>query len=84
MRLIIEDSARDGFMSIAIDRKLGKKLTDLLDDIARHPFTGIGKPEKLKGRPGEWSRRIDGYHRLVYKIEGDNIRITECGGHYEG
>ena len=84
MRLIIEDSARDGFMSLARDRKLGEKLTDLLNDIDRHPFTGIGKPEKLKGRPGEWSRRIDGYHRLVYKIEGDNIRITECGGHYEG
>ena len=84
MRLIIEDSARDGFMSLSRDRKLGEKLTDLLNDIDRHPFTGIGKPEKLKGRPGEWSRRIDGYHRLVYKIEGDNIRITECGGHYEG
>ena len=84
MRLLIEDSARDGFMSIARDGKLGKSLEKLLDAIDRNPFTGIGKPERLKGRPGEWSRRIDGYHRLVYKIEGDNIRITECGGHYEG
>ena len=84
MRLIIEDSARDGFLSLARDRKLGEKLTDLLNDIDRHPFTGIGKPEKLKGRPDEWSRRIDDYHRLVYKIEGDMIKIVECGGHYEG
>jgi len=84
MNVVIRDSARGGFMSIAIDRKLGKKLIDLLDDINRHPFTGIGKPEKLKGRPGEWSRRIDDYHRLVYKIENDEIKITECGGHYEG
>ena len=84
MNVVIRDSARGGFMSIAIDRKFGKKLIDLLDDINRHPFTGIGKPEKLKGRPGEWSRRIDDYHRLVYKIENDEIKITECGGHYEG
>ena len=48
------------------------------------PFTGIGKPEPLRGRPGQWSRRIDDYHRLIYKIENDEIIITECGGHYEG
>ena len=84
MRKIIEDSAWDGFWELVDDRRLGKKLRDLLDDINRHPFTGIGKPERLKGRPGQWSRRIDDYHRLVYKIEGDTIRILECGGHYEG
>ena len=84
MNVVIRDSARSGFMTIAIDRKLGKKLTDLLNDIDRHPFTGIGKPERLKGRPGQWSRRIDDYHRLIYKIENDEIVITECGGHYEG
>jgi toxin YoeB len=84
MRKSIDDSAFDGFMSIAGDRQLGKRLTQILNDIDRHPFTGIGKPEKLKGRPGEWSRRIDDYHRLVYKIEDGAIIITECGGHYEG
>jgi toxin YoeB len=71
-------------MAIAGDRRLGKRLTSLLDDIDRHPFTGIGKPESLKGGPGQWSRRIDGYHRLVYKIEDDKIVIVECGEHYEG
>jgi toxin YoeB len=83
MRKIIEDSAWDGYRALSSDRKLWKKLIDLLDDINRHPFTGIGKPEKLKGRPGEWSRRIDNYHRLIYKIENDEIIITECGGHYD-
>ena len=84
MKKIIEDSAWDGYSAIMTDRKLGKKLIAILNDINRHPFTGIGKPEKLKGRPGEWSRRIDDYHRLVYKIENDEIIIVECGGHYEG
>jgi len=84
MKLSIEEPAKDGFWAIAEDRKLIKRLRDLLNDINRHPFTGVGKPEKLKGRPGEWSRRIDDYHRLVYKIENDEIIITECGKHYEG
>jgi len=84
MNIVIKDSARSGFMTVAGDRKLGKKLAELLEAIDRNPFTGIGKPERLKGRPGEWSRRIDGYHRLVYKIENDEIKILECGGHYEG
>jgi len=83
MRLVIEDPARDGFLTLARDKQLSKRLEQLLDDIDRHPYTGIGKPEKLKGRPGEWSRRIDDYHRLVYKIENDAIRILGCGGHYE-
>jgi toxin YoeB len=83
MRKTIEDSAWDGFWAIVDDKKLSKKLKQLLDAIDRSPFTGIGKPELLKGRPGEWSRRIDKYHRLVYKIEDGTIKITECGGHYE-
>jgi toxin YoeB len=84
MRKIIEDQAWDGYCAIMADRKLCKKLIDLLNSINRTPFSGIGKPERLKGRPGEWSRRIDDYHRLVYKIENDEIVIVECGGHYEG
>jgi len=53
MRKIIENSAWDGYKAIAGDRRLVKKLTELLDDIDRNPFTGIGKPEPLKGRPGQ-------------------------------
>ena len=84
MNIVIKDSAKDGFWEIVEDRKLVKRLKQLLDDIDRHPFTGIGKPEPLRGRPGQWSRRIDEYHRLIYKIENDEIIIVECGGHYEG
>ena len=84
MKLTFKNSAvvKD-FFDLAEDRQLFKSLKKILRDIDRHPFTGIGKPEKLKGRPGEWSRRIDGYHRLVYEIENDEIIITECGKHYE-
>jgi toxin YoeB len=83
MKKTIEDSGWDGFCTLTGDRKLVKRLIDILNDINRHPFTGIGKPEPLRGRPGQWSRRIDDYHRLVYKIENNGIIIIECGGHYE-
>ena len=84
MKLTFENSAVvEDFFAIADDRRLFKSLKKLLRDINRNPFSGIGKPERLKGRPGEWSRRIDDYHRLVYKIENDEIIIIECKGHYD-
>ena len=53
-----------------------KKITDLLEDIAAHPFAGIGKPEPLKyDLSGKWSRRIDARHRIVYSVNGEMIEI---------
>ena len=47
----------------------------------RHPFTGEGKPEPLKG--GMWSRRINDKDRLVYDVTDESIVILQCKGHYE-
>lgn len=60
------------------------KIIDLLKNIDRNgPMKGIGKPEKLKGRTGMYSRRIDKENRLVYRyIDGDTV-IVSCKGHYE-
>ena len=66
------------------DRKMVKKINELIKDILRTPFEGIGKPEPLKFElAGFWSRRIDQEHRLVYKIETDNILIISCRYHYD-
>jgi toxin YoeB len=66
------------------DKKTLKRINNLLKDIDRHPFTGIGKPEPLKGNwQGYWSRRIDEVNRIVYKIEDNQIIIAQCGGHYD-
>ena len=66
------------------DKKTLKRINDLLKDIDRHPFSGIGKPEPLKGdKQGYWSRRIDETNRIVYRIERDQIVIVQCGGHYD-
>jgi toxin YoeB len=55
----------------------------LLKDIERNGYEGIGKPERLLGDlSAYWSRRIDEKHRLVYRIDGDTIRIVQCGSHY--
>lgn len=66
------------------DRKTLKRINTLLKDILRNGILeGIGKPERLKYRPG-YSRRIDDTNRLVYEVdELQNIKILSCRGHYE-
>lgn len=66
------------------DKKTLKRINQLLLDIKRNGFTGIGKPEPLKDNlSGFWSRRIDDANRLVYKINNDYIEIVQCKGHYD-
>lgn len=53
-----------------------EKIKSLLSDISEHPFSGIGKPEPLKGPlKGLWSRKINHEHRLIYKVEGQEIHV---------
>lgn len=66
------------------DKKTLKKINDIIKDIDRNPYTGIGKPEPLKHElQGFWSRRIDYVNRLVYRIENGQIEIAQCRTHYE-
>jgi toxin YoeB len=66
------------------DRKILKRINQLIKDVSRNPFEGIGKPEPLKGDlTGFWSRRIDEKHRLVYAVEDNAVLIFSCKGHYE-
>ena len=54
------------------DAKVHERLNELIENVRATPFTGIGKPEELKGDlAGFWSRRITGEHRLVYVVEGE-------------
>lgn len=65
------------------DRKMALKIGDLIKDILRDPYNGIGKPEALKHQfKGYWSRRIDQEHRLIYKITDSSIVIISCYSHY--
>ena len=65
------------------DFKLLERINELIKDIQRQPFTGIGKPEPLKFElRGYWSRRINHEHRLVYKVENKIVYIAQCRYHY--
>ena len=65
------------------DRAMLKRINQLIRDIERDPFSGIGKPEPLKHQlAGFWSRRIDSSHRLVYAVEKETLLIAQCRDHY--
>ncbi len=65
------------------DKKMLRKINELIKDIQRTPFEGIGKPEALKfDLAGYWSRRIDLEHRLVYQYRDEEILIYCCRYHY--
>ena len=85
MKKIWSDKAWDDYLYWQTqDKKTLKRVNQLVKDIERNNFEGIGKPEALKGNlSGFWSRRIDGANRLIYRINGEFIDILSCKGHYE-
>ena len=79
----------DALLDIKFWKKSGniqiqKKISELIKDIIEHPEIGIGKPEQLKHEfLGYWSRRINGEHRIIYKVENEKLHIASLRGHYE-
>ena len=68
----------------AHDRKMLKRINQFIRDIERNPFSGIGKPEPLRGNlSGMWSRRIDQSNRLVYEVSGDTLMLHSAKDHYD-
>ncbi len=66
------------------DKKVLRRINQLLEDIDRNGNEGIGKPEPLRHElQGFWSRRIDNEHRLVYCIRDDTIYVVQCRYHYD-
>ena len=85
MKKIWSDKAWDDYLYWQTqDKKTLKKVNQLVKDIERNNFEGIGKPEALTGNlSGFWSRRIDDANRLIYRINGGFIDILSWKGHYE-
>jgi toxin YoeB len=68
---------------IETERKIALRALDLVEDILRDPFDGIGKPEPLKYlAPNTWSRRLTQEHRLVYLVSADRIDFLQARYHY--
>lgn len=86
MKLLWEDKAWEDYLYWQTqDKKTLKRINNLIKDIQRNAFTGIGKPEPLKNNlSGWWSRRIDDNgNRIVYFVENNIVHIIACKSHYE-
>jgi len=85
MRITFSKNAWEEYVSWQREDKLNlRKINDLIKDIQRTPFAGLGKPEPLKfDLSGYWSRRIDLEHRLVYQYQDNEILIYSCKFHYD-
>ena len=83
-KIVFELSAFADFNQwLKLDKKTHRKIIELIKDIDRTPFKGLGKPEALKHDfSGYWSRRIDREHRLIYKVTNEEIVILSCRYHY--
>ena len=87
MNKLWTDNAWEDFLQLQSDKRLLKRIQSLLNDIDRNGYDGIGKPELLKGDfSGYWSRRIDDFNRIVYRIvetaDKKYVEIIQCGSHY--
>lgn len=82
--VFVEESWEDYLYWQKTDKKKLKRINELLKDISRNPFSGIGKPEPLKFKySGFWSSRIDEEHRLIYQVKNDEVLIAKCRFHYD-
>ena len=79
----VEKSWNDYNQWVIDDKKIFKRIQRLIKETTREPFSGIGKPEPLKNNlKGYWSKRINDEHRLVYKVEKNQLIIISCKFHY--
>jgi toxin YoeB len=84
MKLLFSENAWEDYLFWQrTDKKTLKRINNLIKDIQRNKYEGIGKPETLKHNlSGYWSRRISNEHRIVYKIENNSILIAQLRYHY--
>lgn len=84
MRIVFAPQAWEDYRHWqATDRAVVRRVNRLIDEATRDPYSGIGKPEPLKyGVAGAWSRRITEEHRLVYRVQDDDLMILQARYHY--
>ena len=84
MEVLFSDIAWEDYVYWQLhDKKILKRINELIKAIQRNPFEGIGKPEPLKRNlSGHWSRRINQEHRIVYAVVDQILEIHQCRYHY--
>jgi len=82
--IFVDESWEDYLYWQKTNKKITKRINELLKEISRDPFSGKGKPEPLKYKyKGFLSRRINGEHRLIYQVKEGEILIAKCRFHYD-
>jgi toxin YoeB len=83
-KLVFSDEAwKDYLHWQETDRSMVRRINQLIKDVRRSPYEGIGKPEPLKHQlAGWWSRRIDAEHRFVYRVTENAVEIATLRHHY--
>ena len=83
-KLVFSDEAWEDYLHWQeTDRSMVRRINQLIKDIRRSPYEGIGKPEPLKHQlAGWWSRRIDAEHRFVYRVTENTVEIAALRNHY--
>jgi toxin YoeB len=82
--IFVDESWEDYQYWLKTDKKILSRINDLIKDISRTPYKGLGKPEPLKYKyKGFWSRRITDEHRLIYQVREDELLILKCRFHYD-
>ncbi|WP_299409830.1 Txe/YoeB family addiction module toxin [Acaryochloris sp. IP29b_bin.148] len=84
MKLVFSENAWDDYLYWQRKNpKMLKRINNLIKEIQRQPFEGVGKPEPLKHNlSGYWSRRITDEHRIIYKVDNDLLMIAQLRYHY--
>lgn len=83
MKLIFSENAWDDYLYWQKTDKQTQRINQLISDIQRSPFAGVGKLEPLKhALSGYWSRRINSEHRIVYRTDNDSVFIAQLRYHY--
>jgi toxin YoeB len=82
--VFVDESWEDYVYWQETDKKMARRINELLKEISRNPFSGKGKPEPLKYKyKGFWSRRINEEHRLIYQVKENEMFIIKCRYHYD-
>jgi toxin YoeB len=81
---VLQEECRDDLRFwVETNRKVALRALDLMEAVLRDPYSGIGKPERLKHLGGNvGSRRITEADRLVYEVFDDRVEFLQARYHY--
>lgn len=63
------------------DGNTALRVVRMIEEVLLTPGEGIGRPKRLAGIPGGWSRRITRHHRLYYIVTPAGLTFVSCRGH---